>query len=141
MRKSFKDYLITSTLIVLCAWSAWNFMMRGGSSVVPDAPPDISARAHEVLGSTLNPDNLNGQTKPIILFVTSWCGVCRSLEKKLKAEKLQFTVVDIEKDKNAEAFYLSLMGPKRGPIPVTLVGSQVFIGDQSRAIIATSRSS
>jgi mycoredoxin len=142
MKKPFKDYLVTSILIILCLWSAWNFLnLSGPSSISPELSNDVSQAAHEALGSGINPELNSMQTKPIVMFVTSWCGVCRNLEKKLKNENLSFTVVDIEKNKTAEQFYLSLMGKKSGPIPVTLVGSELFIGDQSKAIIARSKTS
>lgn len=145
-KKSLSDYLITSALILLCVWSAWNYISKGGVGT-SEISQELAREVHDTLGSSgllmaAREEFGEGeapQQKPVVLFVTSWCGVCHSLERKLRSENIVFKVVDIEKDDEARAFYQVSLGARSGPVPASLVGTQVFIGDQSRAIISTSR--
>jgi glutaredoxin len=145
-KKSIKDYLITSTLILLCVWSAWNFVSKGGVGS-SEVSQEMAREIHDTLGSSELLIEERGnyteesarQQKPVVLFVTSWCGVCHSLERKLRSENVVFKVVDIEKNHEARTFYQASLGARSGPVPAALVGTQVFIGDQSRAIVSTSR--
>jgi glutaredoxin len=144
MKQSLKDSLITLTLILLCIWSAWNFVFKERGIGAGEVSPELAARVHSELGGAVPDDpavlsDKKVQGKPVLLFVTSWCGVCRSLERNLTSANIEFTVVDIEKNIDAGGFYQAIMGPRAGPVPVTLVGSRVFVGDQTRAIISASK--
>lgn len=140
MKKKINDYLITSVLIILCVWSAWNFISTGGgSSKGQGVSVEIAESVHAAFPLDLNLSE--GQTQPIVLFMTSWCGACRSLEKNLKAEKVKFIAIDIEANLDGARAYRAVMAEKAGPVPVTLVGTQVFIGDRAAAIAAASKSS
>jgi glutaredoxin len=145
-KKSIKDYLITGSLILLCVWSAWNFISKGSVSG-NQISEGMATEIHDTLGSSklliealeVSSKENAFQQKPVVLFVTSWCGVCHSLERKLRSENIVLKVVDIEKNHEARVFYQASLGSQSGPVPATLVGTQVFIGDQSRAIISRSR--
>src|SRR5690606_6061070 len=138
MKKNYKDYLITTTLILLCVWSAWNFASKGGRGGSEEVSLEVANSIHTAFPAST--ELSRDQVKPVVLFVTSWCGVCRSLEKKLAAQKIKFTMVDIEKDIDAARAYRTIMAERSGPVPVTLVGAQVFVGDQSTAIVSASKS-
>ena len=46
----------------------------------------------------------NPQSGTITMFSTSWCGYCRRLKAQLDREGIQFTEVDIERDRESAQF-------------------------------------
>jgi glutaredoxin 3 len=61
----------------------------------------------------------------VIVFVTSWCPYCKSLESFLTANKVPFTRYDVERDLKGAKLYKSL-----GVVgyPVTKIGKEVIRG-------------
>ena len=64
-------------------------------------------------------------TGSVELFVTSWCGYCRKLERALTEQGVPFVARDIERDDAARQRYEAL--GVRG-VPVSLVNGQLIIG-------------
>jgi len=67
------------------------------------------------------------------VYMTSWCGYCRKLERFLKEKGISYTAYDIEKDSNAARIFSELGG---GGVPVTRVGSHVVHGYNPEAVIS-----
>jgi glutaredoxin len=67
------------------------------------------------------------------LFVTSWCGYCRKMERFLKEKGIQYTAYDIEKDDNAARIHKELGG---GGVPVVRIGSDVVHGYNLEAVMS-----
>lgn len=79
------------------------------------------------------------EQKVVIVFVTSWCGQCKSLIKELNKNGIIFELYDIEQDSQGQELYMKIMRSNSGPVPVTLVGSHVFVGNQAKAIMQKAR--
>jgi glutaredoxin-like YruB-family protein len=58
------------------------------------------------------------------IYVTSWCPYCRALEKFLKAQNVNYTKYDIEKDSQGMKQHARLGG---GGVPVTVINSKQVI--------------
>lgn len=67
------------------------------------------------------------------VFVTSWCGYCRKMERFLKEKGIQYTAYDIEKDDNAARIHKELGG---GGVPVIRIGSDVVHGYNPEAVMS-----
>ena len=67
------------------------------------------------------------------IYVTSWCGYCRKLEKFLKAKGIRYKRHDIEKSRSARQRYKSLGGTG---VPLVKVGTDVIRGYNPDAILA-----
>ncbi|HMO18704.1 MAG TPA: glutaredoxin family protein [Oligoflexia bacterium] len=140
-----KDSIISVFLILFCLWGIGNLFTGDKSSVISEASEviistEIAEKAHQI---KFNPEinqwegrsHWTRQVQPVLLFVTSWCGACRSLEASLLSNKVDFMRFDLEKDRSASELYQSVTGRKIGPVPVVLVGKRVFVGNRSGEII------
>ncbi len=67
------------------------------------------------------------------LFVTSWCGYCKRMERFLKENGIPYTRRDIEKDDNAARTYRELGG---GGVPVVRIGTNVVHGYNPDAVMS-----
>ncbi len=72
---------------------------------------------------------------PVVMFTTSWCGICRALEKGLHQLSVPFVSVDIEKDPIAMRYYQAVTRGRTTGVPVTVVGDKQFVGYQIREIV------
>ncbi len=72
-------------------------------------------------------DHVSGQTTPknVEIFVTSWCGYCKKLEKFLMDRNIPYTKYDIESNARAAEAYQSMGGTG---VPVTRIGSDIVYG-------------
>lgn len=122
--KKTKDYLVTIGIILLCI-----FLIRDKFAAQSS---DLTPKALEAVGKLGFSDSEN--QKAVIVFATSWCGVCRTLEKELTKAGTSFNSIDIEKDFNAAVAYEKVIGARSGPVPVSVVGNKYFVGNQSKAI-------
>jgi glutaredoxin len=75
----------------------------------------------------------------LIVFETSWCGVCKSLKADLKQRGVNYKTLDVESSKEAYQLYQRVYGESNGPVPVTVAGNQVIIGGQVDKIIEASK--
>ncbi len=67
------------------------------------------------------------------IFVTSWCGYCKKMERFLKEHGIPYTRYDIEKDENAARIYRELGG---SGVPVVRIGSNVVHGYNPDAVMS-----
>lgn len=67
------------------------------------------------------------------IFVTSWCGYCKKMERFLKEHGISYTRYDIEKDENAARIYRELGG---SGVPVVRIGSNVVHGYNPDAVMS-----
>jgi len=65
------------------------------------------------------------------VYVTSWCGYCKALEKYLKSHGVSYRRHDIENDREAAREHQALGG---GGVPVIKIGTQVMHGFNEQAI-------
>jgi len=71
---------------------------------------------------------------PVVeIFVTSWCGYCKMMEKVLDKKGIAYTTYDVEKDDSAAQIYRELHG--RG-VPLVRVGSKVVYGYDPDTVIS-----
>lgn len=75
----------------------------------------------------------------LVVFETSWCGVCKSLKSSLKENGIAFKTLDVESSKEAYQLYQKVYGESNGPVPVTVAGNQVIVGGQVDKIIEASK--
>lgn len=69
--------------------------------------------------------------KAIIIYTTSWCGVCAQLRKYLKARGVNFIEKDIEKDQAASNEMLSKLkaaGLRGAGVPVIDLYGEIIVG-------------
>ncbi len=67
------------------------------------------------------------------LYVTSWCGYCKKMERFLKEKGVAYIKYDIEHDGNAARTYRELGG---GGVPVIRIGSNVVHGYNPDAVMS-----
>ncbi len=112
------------------ALPAVNRMGRPGSSPSTRFLSDGNADQQESNG-----------TKPagdaaVELYVTSWCGYCRKLEKFLDDKGVKYTSYDIEKNSAAKRVYKELGG---GGVPVSRIGTVIVRGYNPEAVMRAVR--
>jgi len=64
----------------------------------------------------------------VIVYSTTWCGVCTKAKRWLRANKVKFREYDVEKSKKGKRDYKRLKG--RG-VPIIMVGKQRMNGFSS----------
>ncbi len=106
-----KTFVLLLTLFFLT--SALCFAM-GKDSRDNTAQPGTSDRA----SAQVSPKNVE-------IFVTSWCGYCKKLEKFLKVHDIPYTKYDIEANPQAAEAYRSMGGTG---VPVTRIGTDIVYG-------------
>jgi glutaredoxin len=81
------------------------------------------------------PDGLEApeviQRDGIIVYKTSWCGVCKKVEAYLDRKGVKYVSKDIEKDREAAAELQAKakeQGVKTGSVPVIDVGGELLVG-------------
>jgi glutaredoxin len=67
----------------------------------------------------------NGKRTKVIMYSTSWCGVCVKAKNWLKTNGIRFQEYDVEKSDKGKRDYKKLKG--RG-VPIILVGQQRMNG-------------
>ena len=65
------------------------------------------------------------KSRDVVMYSTSWCGVCKKAKRYFKSKNIPFTEYDIEKSEKAAREFKKLRG--RG-VPVILVGDQRMNG-------------
>lgn len=64
-------------------------------------------------------------TGPVELFVTSWCGYCKKMERSLADKGVAFVKYDIEQDADAHRRFKEFGG---SGVPLTSVGGKIVRG-------------
>ena len=63
--------------------------------------------------------------KSVVMYSTSWCGVCKKASAYMQSNGIQYKEYDIEKSKSAHSKYKKLGG--KG-VPLIMVGNQKMSG-------------
>lgn len=82
-------------------------------------------------------DQLGDREAPVIVYKTSWCGVCKQLESYLQRKGVQYVAKDIEKDRDAAAELQAKAkqaGVPTGSVPMVDVGGKLLRGFDRNAL-------
>ena len=71
----------------------------------------------------------------LVVFETSWCGICKSLKKELATRGLKYKAIDVEKSRDIYKLYQKVYGDNSGPVPVTVAGRRVIVGSRVNKIV------
>ena len=71
----------------------------------------------------------------LVVFKTTWCGSCRSLERELTEHHLKFKTIDVEESREIYKLYQKVYGDVSGPVPVTVAGKRVIVGSRVDKIV------
>lgn len=74
---------------------------------------------------------------PVIVYKTSWCGVCKQVEKYLQRKGVEYIAKDIEKDRAAAAELQAKAkqaGVPTGSVPMIDVGGELLRGFDKRSL-------
>jgi glutaredoxin len=102
---------------------------RWNATAKADAKKRVQELASRKTPSRPNtPDQVQKvKLKPVKIFVTEWCGVCRKLEAALQANRIPFVVCDIEKSSACRQEYTARAGGHSG-VPLSIIGDAVILG-------------
>lgn len=124
-----KDKIIAG-LLLACTLAF--FYIQSASKPDSNDANSITLERSKQIYAALGGDPAN---KPISLFVTDWCPLCRALEEELHAKGISFVSADIEKDRDAFHLYTSLVGGPSGGVPLTVVGERIVLGMRTAEIL------
>ncbi|MBW2588416.1 MAG: glutaredoxin family protein [Deltaproteobacteria bacterium] len=71
---------------------------------------------------------------PVVMYSTSWCGVCKRARKYFHEAGISFVEYDVDENASARAEYLRL-NPRRS-VPTIKVGDEVIVGFSAQAVNA-----
>lgn len=60
--------------------------------------------------ATPTTDRAKGTAGQLTMYTTSWCGFCRRLKSQLARDGIEMVEVDIERDRQAAEFVMSVNG-------------------------------
>ena len=69
---------------------------------------------------------------PVVMYSTTWCGVCKRARKYFQEAGISFTEHDVDENAAARAEYLRL-NPRRS-VPTITIGDEVVIGFSPQAV-------
>jgi glutaredoxin-like YruB-family protein len=69
---------------------------------------------------------------PVVMYSTTWCGVCERARKYFQQEGISFLEHDVDEDPAARDEYLRL-NPRRS-VPTIKVGDEVIVGFSAQAV-------
>ena len=98
-------------------------------SVIDSGP--VSSQRKTIEAPTRQPSSIGGNG--VELFVTSWCGYCKKMERFLKEKGIPYTSHDIENDDNAARTHRELGG---GGVPLVRIGYHVVRGYNPDAVMS-----
>ena len=100
--------------------------------ITGDAPPHGQARNSEPRAPK-DWEIANARKRvPIVMFSTTWCGVCKRAKSYFEREGISFVEHDVDQNQAARAEYLAL-NPKR-TVPTIKIGNEVVIGFSEQAV-------
>ena len=126
MKKS-SDTVIGVVIFLLTLTLMLNSNFGGGK------PKELDPAILSEVRSQFYQNDTNSPT--LVIFETSWCGVCKSLKSSLRERGVNFKTLDVESSKEAYQLYQKVYGESNGPVPVTVAGNQVIVGSQIERII------
>jgi glutaredoxin len=101
-------------------------VLGSGRSSVFELPADLDSL-----------EQIAGREAPVIVYKTSWCGVCKQLEKYLQKKGVEYVAKDIEKDRTAAAELQAKAkqaGVPTGSVPMIDVGGKLLRGFDKNAL-------
>ncbi|PRP91977.1 Glutaredoxin [Enhygromyxa salina] len=101
-------------------------VLGAGRSSVFEMPTDLESL-----------EQIARREAPVIVYKTSWCGVCKQLEKYLEREGIEYVAKDIEKDRAAAAELAAKAkqaGVPTGSVPMIDIGGEILRGFDKNAI-------
>lgn len=101
-------------------------VLGSGRSSVFELPDGLDS-----LGSLAAPE------APVIVYKTSWCGVCKQLESYLQRKGIEYVAKDIEQDRTAAAELAAkakAAGVPTGSVPMIDVGGKLLRGFDRNAL-------
>ena len=69
---------------------------------------------------------------PVVMYSTTWCGVCKRARKYFQEAGISFTEHDVDEDARAREEYLRL-NPRRS-VPTIKIGDEVIVGFSAQAV-------
>jgi glutaredoxin-like YruB-family protein len=69
---------------------------------------------------------------PVVMYSTSWCGVCKRARKYFEEKRIAFEELDVDEDSSARAEYV-LLNPRRS-VPTIKIGDEVVVGFSAAAV-------
>ena len=147
MLEFMKTFFTTALLLLLSlalplqvAAQVYKWTDELGRTHFTDSPPE-GAKSKQIEISPLNTynspsqDAINqtlsrptGVTKPstrVIVYSTTWCGVCKKAKRWLRQNNISFREYDVEKSERGRRDYKKMNG--RG-VPIIKIGKKVFKG-------------
>lgn len=121
-------------LPIMCA--ALLLVFAGTAPVRADvSPAGLSGSTPRVLlaDASLKKRTVSLSCSSVEMFVTSWCGYCKMMERVLEKKGIPYTTYDIEKNDSAARTFRKLGG--RG-VPLIRVGSKVVYGYDPDTVIS-----
>jgi len=92
---------------------------------------DFESALREGIVPTTSANDVASENKGIIIYTTSWCGVCAQLRKYLELRKVKYTERDIEKDESAREEMIGKLrkkGLKGSGVPVIDIDGDIIVG-------------
>jgi len=128
--RSYVSVLITSFLLLIVVSSSvqaeiYQWKDEAGFVHFSDTPPadvkkeDVEIKSYVTPEVTTNSSYIAADKK-VVMYGTSWCGVCKKAKVYFKSNGIPFKEYDIEKSSKGRRDYRKIGG--RG-VPVILVGS------------------
>jgi len=78
------------------------------------------------------PEQVAPPSGTVVVYKTSWCGVCKKVESYLKKKGVDYETKDVEKDRTAAADLKAKAAasgkPWKGSVPVVEVGETLIVG-------------
>ncbi len=81
------------------------------------------------------PDEATTDERDVLLYVTSWCGACRSALRYLEDQGIVFRTIDIDEDDSAAETVMGLNRGKRS-VPTIMVDGAHVLTEPTRSKLA-----
>jgi glutaredoxin len=69
---------------------------------------------------------------PVVMYSTTWCGVCKRARRYFERERISFVEYDVDRNTSARAEYLRL-NPRRS-VPTIKIGDEVIVGFSEQSV-------
>ncbi len=104
---------------------AQKVIIRSDMNTIKGANVSVSDYLKTVQEKRQSAKKLEAERKPVVMYSTTWCGVCKRARQYFVANKIPFREYDIEKSERGRKDYANLNG--RG-VPIILVGKKRIDG-------------
>lgn len=122
--KYFYSGLFLLVIPFLCIAEIYKTVDENGQVVFTDKP-SVSAEQIEVDTSLIGTVESGHKSKQLVMYSTSWCGVCKVARKYMQSKGIRYMEYDIEKMPSRQQEFKRLGG---SGVPLILVGTQKMKG-------------